>query len=163
MRACLIGAALLAALPVAAEPQNDALVGWEALSIPGWQGMVKRDPFTDEYESGMAFRDDVLVRCDPDREVTTAGLEVIFTGFPRLDVDRVDVEFRIGREEPQTGTWEATTGPGGSTVTAPDTLTASILRAGRIALRVQGHTRVHEWPNGGAVYEAMRTCAGPGR
>ena len=45
--------------------QNDALVvGWEALNIPGWQAMVKRDPFTDEYESGAAFGDGISVLCD---------------------------------------------------------------------------------------------------
>ena len=111
----------------------------------------------------MAFRDNLAVQCDPDREVSTDGLKIIFTRFPRLNVDRVDVEFRIGREETQTGTWEATTGSGGSTVTAPYALTASILRAARIALRVQDRTRVHEWPNGDAVYELMIACAGPGR
>ncbi len=47
--AIIIIAALfaIAATPIAVESQDDALVGWETLGIPGWEGMVKRDPFTD--------------------------------------------------------------------------------------------------------------------
>ena len=90
----------------------------------------------------------------------STGLRVFISNFPALNTSPADVEFRIGREEPQTGTWETTTGQGGSNVQVPDSLHASVLQAGRIAVRVQGHTRVVEWRNGGDVYEIMRACAG---
>ena len=146
--------------PPATAQDNDALVGVQLLDIPGWDGLVKRDPFTDAWQTGFASADGISMICDPSRETYPTGLDVLVTDLPALNANPVDVEFRVGRQEPQVEAWTATTGSGGSSIRVPDRLYASVLQAGRLAVRVDGHTKVIEWSNGDAVYEIMRECAG---
>ena len=152
--------ALVAATSAAASQDN--LAGFRTVNIPGWTVFVQQDPFTDAWKMGSAFVDGVAVLCDPARgETNPAGLKVMVTNLPALNVDMAEVEYRIGRNRPQTGMWPATTGTRGSIVTAPTSLVADVLRAGQLAVRVQGqHTRLLEWVNGDVVYELLSECAG---
>ena len=145
---------------IAQDRLKEELAGWQLLDIVGWTAMIKRDPFTDEFLSGFASAEDIAVMCDPDRETYSTGLHVSLSSLPKLNANPADVEFRIGKQNPQAGKWESTTGPGGSAITVPDKLVADVLRSGRLAVRVHGHTRVFGWSNGDAVYAVMRECAG---
>ena len=157
---------LLSAAGIGA-PRQDDTAGWRIGDIPGWTVGVYQDVFTDKYEAGLAsaegFGEGLTVLCSntaADNPSFTSGLRVSVGKLPPLGVDSVEVEYRIREREPQTDSWRTTTGTGGSTVIVPDELVADVLRAGRLALRVQGHTQLLEWPNGEAIYELMSACAG---
>ena len=157
--AVVIVAVCLLAPPARAEAQQDQ-AGFRTVNIPGWNVVVKQDPFTDAWEAGAAFGDGIAVFCDPTGETRPSGLQILVSILPALFVETAEVEYRVGRGEPQTGTWSATWGSGGSTITVPDSLVADVLRAGRLAVRVQGqHTRLLEWDNGDSVYELLSECA----
>ena len=156
----VVGVVVVLLIPAIGTPQ-DVPAGMRTADIPGWTVLIQQDPFTDEWKTGAAFGDGVAVLCDPTRETYPTGLRVMVSDLPRLFVDRADVEYRIGRGEPQVGSWAATWGSGGSTVTVPSSLIAEVLRAGRLAIRVQSqHTRLLEWANGGDVYALLSECAG---
>ena len=149
---------LLSAVGVTAS-QDEALVGWEALEVPGWSVMVKRDVFTDAWESGAAFYDDdgIAALCDPARESYPSGLRVYVTGLPEgLPVGVAEIQYRLGDDPAATGAWEVD----GSTLVVPDDLVEAVLNAGRIAVRVHDHTLVHQWANGSVIYLLMSECAG---
>ena len=150
----------------AASQQADAesvLAGIRIMTIPGWESvMVKQDPLTDAWKFAFAMGDGIIVTCNPDRETYPSGLSVSVE-LPRLGLETgggVDVEYRIGQQQAQTGTWRSTTGPDASSVTVPDALVEDVLRAERLTVRVQEYIRVPEWSGGDVIYELMSDCAG---
>ena len=143
----------------AVQDVDEILPGARGVDIPGWSVLVQQDPFTDACLFAAAVPDDegLMVSYEVG---SSSGLNVVMGGFPALNVDPVEVEYRIDRPPAQTGTWHATTGSGGSAITVPDSLVTDVLRAERVAVRAQDHTRVLQWANGDAVYEIMSACVG---
>ena len=139
----------------------ELMAGLNMLKIPGWSGPIQIDPFTDQYKGGFATAEDedISVVCNPEE----AALTVMLSKLPPLNADSVDIEFRVGKQKPQTGKWECGTSEDGSVLVVPDELIAPILLAGRLAVRVKGHTRVFTWKNGDKVYAVMSECAGLAR
>ena len=41
--------------PLMAQDTGSLFTGFRMLNIPGWDGMVKQDPFTDEWVTGFAM------------------------------------------------------------------------------------------------------------
>ena len=146
---------LLSAAPTAFQD-----VEWHQEDVPGWFVFRSSDVFTDEWKGGIATHDGVWVTCDPSREHFASGLEVRLLGLPPVGDERAEITYRIGRETAATGAWKATTGSGGSSLVVPDELAETVLRAGRIAVRVHGETRVIEWENGAAIYRLINECGG---
>ena len=139
----------------------ELMAGLKMLNIPGWSGPIHIDPFTDQCKGGFATAEtsDISVVCNSEE----ATLTVMLSELAPLNADSVDIEFRAGKQKPQTGKWKCGTGEDGSVLVVPDELIAPILRAGRLAVRVKGHTRVFTWKNGDKVYAVMSECAGLAR
>lgn len=158
----IVGVILAVLLSSSSAIAQDLPAGSRILQIPGWLVLVSQDPFTDAWESVFAAQSgnsesQIMLSCDPERD--GSPIQMFVTGLPALQIDSATVEYRIGSESATTGTWSISTGDGGSAMYVPDSLIASAMRAERLAVRVQDHTRLIEWRSGDAVYNVANECA----
>ena len=158
--------ALLLAPTVLAQDAADILAEWRQVEVPGWSGLMKQDPLTDEIGALMLRAENhdinrVMLMCDVFEDGGPLEPRLSLAGFPPLNVDTIAVDFRIGREAPRSETWDVSTGTEGSSVQVPDRHLECALRAGRIVVRARESTRVFEWASGGVVFEVVRrSCMG---
>ena len=158
----LIVVVLLAPLSEAQDVEDAlaTLASWTMLDVPSWSGLIRQDPLTDEIDAMMLRADnDAWLTCDTGQGSSSREPRLSLPGFPVLDGDTATVQFRIGGEAPRSEAWRISTGTGGSAVRVPDQHLECVLRAGRIAIQMQGHTREFEWESGHEVFVLLQGCA----
>lgn len=143
---CVCAPAALAQLP-------DEPAGVETVAIPGWEGLLMRNPDTDGWRGAVVHAEGILMMCDGEYPT---GLRTLFGPYLPIPSGPVEVEYSIGSGPMMSARWKTASSDDGASVALPASLTSQVLRAERLTLRVrQGQPRVIEWRSGYEISKLM--------